>query len=87
MTDPTGSALRAAQFDQLRGTTQVVQRDEILLLLRHHVSVLAGLLEVQNAVPNRVLLGGGDGNSGLNRINQLVAMLPEPKSYGGDGGG
>ena len=65
-----------------------MNREEIMHLLRLHVATLAGMLEHQNDVPKNVLLSGGgpENRGGLNRITELIAMLPDkPTRNYGDG--
>lgn len=64
-----------------------LNREECLFLLRKHVATFAGMLESQNRIPKAVMAkGGGPENiGGLDRINELFALLPDvtPVDYQG----
>lgn len=65
-----------------------LNREEIMILLRQHVASFATMLDERNRVPKNVLANGGgpENRGGLNRINELFALLkdspPSSESYG-----
>lgn len=56
-----------------------LNREEIMHLLRRHVATFAQMLDPQNDVPDNVLAKGGgpENRGGLDRINELFAMLKD----------
>lgn len=58
-----------------------LNREEILALLRIHTATFAGMIDARNSVPKSVLAEGGgpENRGGLNRINELFALLQDPK--------
>lgn len=59
-----------------------LNREEIMHLLRIHAKTFALLLDERNDVPRNVLANGGgpENRGGLNRINELFAILPDRKT-------
>lgn len=57
-----------------------LNREEIMHLLRRHVATFAGMLQEQNSLPKNMLAGG------LNRINELFALLKDSKPNSYEGG-
>lgn len=59
-----------------------MNREEIMHLLRLHVATFAKMLEHQNNVSKHVLAKGGgpENRGGLDRINELFAMLQDVKN-------